>query len=209
MTITLSSGLAVRIPNSQFLPTHIDTANDGSRVYDDSIREFLYNAVGDQPATLGRYFFTSAHLTVNHDANSFTLSEARATTDSDLVPIVSNPTSDICTETGADSGGTKQTPTAAIAGGVVGGVVAVLAAAGIAFVLWRRRRRQYNSYEVPVGSVSDENNKQDKSPETHELGGYQKPSELSGYAVQGQQHSGQVYEMSNDTQIVAEVGNSR
>lgn len=166
MTITLSSGLAVRIPNSQFLPPYVDIADDGSRVYDDSIKEFLYNSVGNQPASLGRYFFTAAYLTVNHDTNYFTLSKAEATTESNLVPIVSDSTAQSCSDgtTGSGSeqatgtadpastaqGSSGHTSTGAIAGGVVGGVVAALAVAGVAaFMLVRRRRkRNKNSHEL-------------------------------------------------------------
>lgn len=227
MTITLSSGLAVRIPNSQFLPPYIDIADNGSRVYNNSVREFLYNTVGDQPRTLGRYFLTSAYLTVNHDTNSFTLSEARATTDSELVPIVSDSTTNTCSDstssTGTedtattDSGETTHTNTAAISGGVVGGVIFVLAVAGItAFMLRRRRRKRQNAYEPAPA----ENMNQGRWAETHEMEVYKTPPELSGTCQpppellgrelpQGQQGDGPVYEMSSDTKRVHEIGHGR
>lgn len=227
--------MAVRVPNSQFLPPYIDIADNGSRVYNNSIREFLYNSIGKQPATLGRYFFTSAHLTVNHDSNSFTLSAANATTESELVPIVSEPKAKSCSDGTADTGATvtagsaattqgssRHTSPGAIAGGVVGGVVVGLAAVGAAaFVMVRRRRRRENSHELPAGSVShqgplaqynalapvDVNMNQEKWTETHEMGVYHSPRELLGRKVlQSQQSFGPVYEMSGDTQTVHEIG---
>lgn len=54
------------------------------------------NGVTSQPATLGRYFFTSAYLMVNHDANSFTLWQANPSNKSSLVRVFDEETADTC-----------------------------------------------------------------------------------------------------------------
>lgn len=88
MTIILTSRFSVRVSNDQFLIPYVYVDYDGARKEDTSIKEFLWNAVSDQSATLGRYFLTAAYLMVNHDSNSFTLWQANATTSSDLVSVM-------------------------------------------------------------------------------------------------------------------------
>ncbi|KAI1270375.1 aspartic peptidase domain-containing protein [Xylariaceae sp. FL1019] len=88
MTISLSNGLNVRIDNSQYLVPFVEIQRNGSRVFNTSTTELLINGVVDQPATLGRYFFTAAYLMVNHDENIFTLWRANPSTESKLVPAI-------------------------------------------------------------------------------------------------------------------------
>lgn len=161
MTITLKSGLSVRVPNSQFLTPFVDIADNGSRIYNESIKEFLYDSIGDQSPTLGRYFLTAAYLMVDHDDETFTLWQANATTESNLVSIVSDTTESSCNSTQSGSSGTDGTgsssssssngsdsstggksSTGAIAGGVVGGVIALAAIAAGVFLVMRRRKRR-------------------------------------------------------------------
>ncbi|KAJ8119739.1 hypothetical protein ONZ43_g3375 [Nemania bipapillata] len=76
MTISLSSGLEVRIPNNQYLVPYVDVDRNGSRIFNNSQHELLVAisyAKYDAPRTLGRYFFTGAYLMVNHDAGTFTI----------------------------------------------------------------------------------------------------------------------------------------
>ncbi|KAM7211719.1 Aspartic peptidase domain containing protein [Rhypophila decipiens] len=153
LTFQLSNGLQVRIPNSQFLTPAVDILRNGSRVLDMSIRQLLMNGVGEQPATLGRYFFTTAYLMVNHEAQSFTLWQANPSTSSKLVAVSKEATVD-CAD-GEPNDGDKSNPgpaspsaesesktnIGAIAGGVVGGVAALIIVVVAYFFFARRRSR--------------------------------------------------------------------
>ncbi|XDG04485.1 hypothetical protein ABKA04_004100 [Annulohypoxylon sp. FPYF3050] len=84
LTISLSMGLDIRIPSDQYLIPWVDIDRNGSRYTVPSKQELLIGAVTNQPATLGRYFFTAAYLMVDLDANEFTLWQANPTSDSRL-----------------------------------------------------------------------------------------------------------------------------
>jgi hypothetical protein len=100
MTLYLSSGLKVQVPNSQYLVPFVDIARNGTRVSNNTLKELLINGVGDQPATLGRYFLTSAYLMVNHHANSFTLWQANPSNRSNVVRVLDEKTAATCSQTG-------------------------------------------------------------------------------------------------------------
>lgn len=174
LTITLSSGLSIRVPNSQFMTPFVEIGRDGARAYNESIKEFLYNSVGNQPATLGRYFLTAAYLMVNHDANSFTLWQGNPTSSSTLVPVLDEKAAAAC---GTASGVVQQSATAtasasssngatasssssgvstgAIVGAAIGGVAAVVAVAAIVAILFRRKRRQQRVAETTAPNTGD------------------------------------------------------
>lgn len=152
ITFLLNNGLQVRIANSQFLIPSVDILRNGSRRTDKSIKQLLMNGVGDQPATLGRYFFTATYLMVDHDAKSFTMWQANPSTSSKLVPVSREATGDCANsgDSGTDNPGagdadnsSRSKPDSgsnvgAIAGGVVGGV-AVLVAVAVAYFVFVRR----------------------------------------------------------------------
>ncbi|KAH8819858.1 aspartic peptidase domain-containing protein [Xylogone sp. PMI_703] len=92
MSITFSSGLQIHIPNDQYMVPFVDIDTDGSQIFNQSQREFLFNVIGNQPATLGRYFLTSAYLMVNHDEGTFTLWQANPSSDEQLIPVISKTT---------------------------------------------------------------------------------------------------------------------
>ncbi|KAI1140304.1 hypothetical protein F5Y05DRAFT_411361 [Hypoxylon sp. FL0543] len=73
LTILLSTGLEVRVPNNQYLVPYVDIDRNGSRIFDSSTRELLITQVPGHTNTLGRYFLTAAYLMVDIDAHSFTL----------------------------------------------------------------------------------------------------------------------------------------
>lgn len=169
LTISLASGLSVRVANDQFMVPGLTYASDGSRVENDTIKEFLYGTLQSSAlGSLGRYFLTASYLMVNHDTNSFTMWAANATTTSSLVSVVDEEVAAACgnitgvvqpsatssataTETGnVDvTSGSSSTPVSAIAGGVAGGV-ALLALAGLAAcLLMRRRRRKRQALVAP------------------------------------------------------------
>ncbi len=96
LAIHFSSGLEIRVPNDQYIVPFVDINRNGSRYFNTSRREFLFNGLSDQPATLGRYFLTSAYLMVNHDVGSFTLWKANPTNSSTLVSVASNAAAQGC-----------------------------------------------------------------------------------------------------------------
>lgn len=87
LTIALSNGLTIRIPNSQLIVPSEEIARNGSMITEPNRMELPINRLGTQPATLGRFFFTSAYLMVDHEADTFTLWQANPTAKSNLVPI--------------------------------------------------------------------------------------------------------------------------
>ncbi|KAM7194042.1 Aspartic peptidase domain containing protein [Naviculisporaceae sp. PSN 640] len=171
VTFQLTNGLQVRVPNSQFLTPNVEIVGNGSRIVDTSIRQLLMNGVGEQPATLGRYFFTAAYLMVNHETQSFTMWQANPSTSSNLVavsesdcpdrggggdrPNNGNPNSGPGAA-GADPEPESKPSIGAIAGGVVGGVAALIAVV-VAYVFFiRRRNANKNGYSTDPQVVAVE-----------------------------------------------------
>ncbi|KAI0408346.1 aspartic peptidase domain-containing protein [Xylaria palmicola] len=167
ITISLSSGLDVRIPNNQFLVPFVDVDRSGTRVFNTSRREFLFNDVYDNPSTLGRYFLTGAYLMVNHDASTFTMWAANPTRKSTLVSIASTDAETNCDSNPAPSsspdGGNSTMPSSRestsptlSAGGIAGiaiGAVAALVILGVG-VYFIYQKRQSKSI-VPTIDPSD------------------------------------------------------
>ncbi|QSZ37859.1 hypothetical protein DSL72_008959 [Monilinia vaccinii-corymbosi] len=163
LSIKLSSGLQVTIPNSQFMPPFVTIDRNGSRVFNQSEREFLYGVISDQPSTLGRYFLTAAYLMVNHDQSTFTLWQANPSVATDLVPTISRDTAESCanvttsgtvvvngttTEPGASSPTTKATANTStgLSPGVLAGISIGIASivcllAGICWYIFQRKKR--------------------------------------------------------------------
>lgn len=216
LSFLLSNGLQVRVPNSQFLTPFVDVARNGSRVVDRSRRELLMNGLADQPATLGRYFFTSAYLMVDHDAKTFTMWQANPSVKSNLVAVSSKGGCGGTAGGGAtvggtggtgsgSSGGTETAPSpsstgtasssqpssniGAIAGGVAGGV-AVLAI--IAAVLLIRRRRNRAEVPRPTEGASD-------SPEVYYKPQFLPPQEVHGTNMY--HHGGKPVELRADKEL--------
>lgn len=218
LSFLLSNGLQVRVPNSQFLTPFVDVARNGSRVVDRSKRELLMNGLADQPATLGRYFFTSAYLMVDHDAKTFTMWQANPSVKSNLVAVSSK--SGCGGSTGGGTAGTggmggtgggtngrtgtavnssstgtgsssKETTSniGAIAGGVAGGV-SVLAI--IAAVLLIRRRRNRANPHLSTEGASD-------SPEVYYKPQYLPPQEVHGTNMY--HHGGKPVELRADKEL--------
>ncbi|KAK4200412.1 aspartic peptidase domain-containing protein [Triangularia verruculosa] len=163
VTFVLNDGLNVRVPNSQLLVPFVDVDRSGVRNVDRSKKELVMFGVGEEPATLGRYFLTAAYLMVNHDERTFTMWQANPTTKSSLVAVQRKGSQARDCE---GSGGGNADPTGGapdqntndsddssvplnigmIAGGAVGGVV-VIAAILTAFFLVRRSKGRRSSRE--------------------------------------------------------------
>lgn len=91
LSIYLSSGLTIRIPNNQLVVPDSYIASNGAYMANYTTREVLVNSLQDVNTKdlpiLGRAFLTSAYLMVNQDEGTFTLWSAKATTDQDLVGV--------------------------------------------------------------------------------------------------------------------------
>ncbi|KAK7990241.1 hypothetical protein PG990_014521 [Apiospora arundinis] len=74
LSISLSSGLSIRMPNDQFIMPKAYVDRNGTRLFDRNYREFLLSPLADDgnPVTLGRYFLTAAYLIVDYNAGTFT-----------------------------------------------------------------------------------------------------------------------------------------
>ncbi|KAM4055245.1 aspartic-type endopeptidase [Hirsutella rhossiliensis] len=159
LTIVLSSGLKVRVPNTQFITPHLDMDRNGTRTLDDDQLDLVITGIENQPATLGRYFLTSAYLMVNHDAKAFTLWQANPTTSSSLVPVLDEKTAKKCgNANGITQSSMSRTPSdaskpsgAVIGGAVAGGVVAALLGLGTFFLIRRRRQNAGGEQASPDG----------------------------------------------------------
>ncbi|OTB07026.1 hypothetical protein M426DRAFT_54273 [Hypoxylon sp. CI-4A] len=171
MTISFTTGLNVRIPNSQYLVPYVAIDRNGSRIFDRSERELLISAVGEQPATLGRYFLTAAYLMVDLDASTFTLWQANPTSESKLVSRAAPSECENTTSTGSGSGSSAapqndpqspQTRSGLSRGsiaGIVVGALAGIAISGIGIFLYLRRARKRSQHNqetaIPPGYVEE------------------------------------------------------
>ena len=120
-------------------------------------------------AILGRHFFQAAYLTVDYDADTFTLAEANPTTDSNIVGLDAEcptphanapaPKKTIPNKTTTapkpDSTATnKSLSTGAIVGAVIGGALVAAAIAGTTVFCFLRRRKRNNSLRNHESSMS-------------------------------------------------------
>ncbi|KAK1056199.1 hypothetical protein LTR74_015110 [Friedmanniomyces endolithicus] len=151
LTITLSNGYTTNITNDELFTLRRGSDQYGryaitnNTVVEAGISDNRAKSPASQTPTLGGLFLTFNYLVMDYENDEFRLAPAVASdaqTGSSLTTV--------CTPTAPPSAIPSPTPapppanhTAAIAGGVVGGVVGLaLIAAAIAFVLFRRRRRQ-------------------------------------------------------------------
>ncbi|TLD13769.1 uncharacterized protein PgNI_05065 [Pyricularia grisea] len=182
LTITLGSGLTVRVPNELLVQPHtfIESATGDMQTDDSRSDVLIYPNQGpeaDDPIVLGQQFFAAAYLMVNQDASRFTLWEANSkeadTGKPDLVAVAQN-NSDITTPLCSQgSWGTKRNQGAnnaletgdeqntymskgAVAGIAVGILALLLSLGMLAFVLLRKQGhpRLRCCYTWPPPSVS-------------------------------------------------------
>ena len=214
----LDSGLEIRVPNDQYVVPFVQIDGTGAREYNTSEMEVLISAVGDQPATLGRYFLTAAYLMVNQDSNSFTLWQANPTADSQLVPVGAATDAQDCNNTTVP--GTPPAATASahpashvsagvIAGPIVGGL-SVIAAIAL-FLFWRRRKRAVRNSKRPPSQHLFKQELHGESSATKHPPSYVTDVSGSGDVARGELHqtpmlqkqtgswSGPIYEMSVGT----------
>ncbi|KAH1921514.1 hypothetical protein KXV48_006142 [Aspergillus fumigatus] len=92
LSISLSSGLKVRIPNDQLvIPNLTIDKTTGAILANASAPELVLNSMqqvnADDLPQLGRQFLSGAYVMVNQDAGQFTLWAAKPTTEEDLVAV--------------------------------------------------------------------------------------------------------------------------
>ncbi|KAI2625072.1 acid protease [Hypoxylon sp. NC1633] len=204
LTISLSTGLDVRIPNNQYLVPHVDIDRNGSRIFNTSEKELLINLAGDQPGTLGRYFLTAAYLMVDLDSHTFTLWQANPTADSELVPVVGtrlecgNGTSSPSSGTEPPDPSSITETTSGLSGGSIAGIV-IGTVAGLAIlvlgILFVLRQREIGGHVSQVSELSSNDTKKLHSP-VHGL--RRSPRVLS--ELSGQDHY--TYELDGTTNMV-------
>lgn len=148
ITFELDSGLTVRVPNDQYIVPFVTIERNSSRIFNESQREVLIGALGDQPATLGRYFLTAAYLMVDQDAGTFTLWQANPSGDTDLAAVTSQRSAAHCNDdpppdrsSTGEEGKQSGLSGGAIAGVVIG-VLALLAVIGLLFLFIQKRKRK-------------------------------------------------------------------
>jgi hypothetical protein len=187
--------LSIRIPNSEFVVPDFTINSDGTVVGNDSVREIVINSLQDTNTDnmpiVGRQFFSSAYLLVNQDDLSYTLWEANPTTDTDIIPINSQPlcgngTTNNSTATTPSSTSVSSTahpstsstssplasPKHELSTGVIVGIIvgacAALAISGLALFLWLRRKDGKSLPALPVPSYEPKSYYSDiKTPKNH------------------------------------------
>ena len=181
LSFTLSSGVEITVPNSQLVVPDVTVSAEGDlQITNNSLREILIYNLEDDNANdmplLGQAFLTSAYLHVNNDAKQFTLWQARPTTETKLVPVVTDLT--YCSNHSSPSAPatsvapTKQRPSgnSLSIGAVVGVAVASIAATTLVFVVtfraWSRKRSSpllsplpreptYDTYKEAVVEIAE------------------------------------------------------
>ncbi|OCK76877.1 acid protease [Lepidopterella palustris CBS 459.81] len=145
-TITLDSGLSIRVPNSQLVIPDRTISGDGSIASNESVRDYMFYSLQDVNAhdtpRIGRIFFTSAYIFINNDDKTFTIWEANPTTETNIISVQNAqvqkacsvaatsimPTSTITVSSAISSPSSSTTQSAAptsshISGGAIGGIV--------------------------------------------------------------------------------------
>ncbi|KAK2740554.1 hypothetical protein FQN57_006058 [Myotisia sp. PD_48] len=158
LSIQLSTGLSIRIPNDQFVVPDLTIDNDtGSLIANSTEMVLALNSLqagnSDDMPILGRQFLSSAYVMLNHEARKFTLWTANPTLTEDLVAVDStNSAVETCPSTGAKSptpqppapadtpSGSMTLSIKAIVGIAVGASVGIISFAIIAWIIVRRRR---------------------------------------------------------------------
>ncbi|MCJ1436607.1 hypothetical protein MMC27_005987 [Xylographa pallens] len=205
LSFTLSTGLVIRVPNSQLVVPDVYVDSDGVPTSNVSTREVLLNSLQDVNLNdlplLGRTFLTSAYLHVNYDLNQFTLWQANPTLNESIVAVASsdNPSCTPATSTAVTSstpaatGTTSGSPiSSAIAapitqnnktistGAIVGAAVGGAAVIGIivAVVLLLCFRRSHSPVNRDSDAYLDLKTYTPQISKAAELSSYQEPQEI-------------------------------
>ncbi|PNY21908.1 Uncharacterized protein TCAP_07190 [Tolypocladium capitatum] len=109
LTFRLDNGLGIEIPNRQLIVPERYINDTGDLAVNSSRPVLRINSLPDTAGIalpiLGRYFFTSAYLMSNRDADQFTLWQANATTVENLIPVAERNEVSVATQSCATNGG--------------------------------------------------------------------------------------------------------
>lgn len=156
LTIRLSSGLNVTIPNHQLVRPEILADDSGKRyITNHSIRE-IYMAKGERPWVFGSPFLSSVYLHVNNDEGKFTLWEANPTVKEDLVRVVNKQVAAKCSRllpTDPPKSSKSRSKGVEIGAGI-GGAAALFIIGCVIFAIRYRRRRARQQNKNITGSTS-------------------------------------------------------
>lgn len=148
ITFELDSGLAIRVPNDQYVVPFVTIDRNSSRIFNESQREVLIASLADQPATLGRYFLTAAYLMVNQDAGTFSIWQANPSKSTDIVAMTNKSSATRCDNSASparslspEESKMSRMSDGALAGVIVGVIVfVIMLGLGVFFSLQRRKR---------------------------------------------------------------------
>ena len=94
MLVVLDSGLELAIPNELLVVPEKQIDDSGKvRINSTSAEVLIQPTLGDNAADtplIGKQFFSSTYLFVNHDAGTFTVWQANSTSDTNFVPVGSD-----------------------------------------------------------------------------------------------------------------------
>ncbi|PGH11331.1 hypothetical protein AJ79_04947 [Helicocarpus griseus UAMH5409] len=144
LTFTLESGLAITVPNHQLVRPNIEISSHGQQTIANDSRVIPVRPLGpDNAPYLGQAFLSAVYLHVNNDRKQFSIWEAEATEQKDIVGI----SEDSCG--GNDEPATKPAtpkktstkPSGGAIAGIVIGVLAAIALVGLALFFLVRRRQ--------------------------------------------------------------------
>ncbi|KAF0325620.1 hypothetical protein GQ607_007062 [Colletotrichum asianum] len=191
LTITLSSGLKVRVERENLVLPHVELDQQtGEMLVNETGKDLLIDSMQDvnknDMAQLGWQFLSAAYLHVNYDTSEFSLWVANPTWDVDIVTLDSsyNDVTDFCTSRsdngndtisgGGSSGGDDSSADStspglsrgAISGISVGAAAAVALIIGAAVWLYKRRKSRGPPLPSPRMWQNTSSLPQDPTPKT-------------------------------------------
>lgn len=163
LTVTLSSGLKVRIPNDQLVVSDRYIDDSGELRSNASAQTLVFDSLQDvnkdDLPRIGHRVLSAAYLVLNQDANSFTLWEVDAVSRQELVAIDSDGKSidSACGDTSTNQQVPSTSSSNPLSSGKIAGiVVGVLASTLIVIIfvyflmIFRRKQAAYNREDSRV-----------------------------------------------------------
>jgi hypothetical protein len=171
LIVTLENGMELTLPN-ELLVVPDKSIDDSGEVQTNStfaqvLMQPTLNSDGTETPMVGKQFFSSTYLFVDHDARTFTIWQANGTSDSRLVSVGGDcdgtetkdaPVPSATTRTSSETTNSQQNPaetngesgglsTRAMVGVIVGAVGALAAVAIIVFICCVRRKKRKQQSE--------------------------------------------------------------
>lgn len=162
LTIKLSSGLSVRIPNDQLIVPERVISQSGEIVANTSSPNLVINVIKELNTNdqlhLGRQFLSAAYVMMNEDTSSFTMWQANPTHQQELIavdehniPLIANCSANKQAYKMAESS-KKKLGAAAIAGTVLGSAAVIIF--GVAVFFGFKRQKADVDFKQPLEQQS-------------------------------------------------------